>query len=78
MQVEIRGSVISTPLAVNAMKPSIPLDFAKSGLQKPESFESEPKVVLEAAVNGEAFAQSGLSLSSTLADEEKIEINSVV
>jgi len=50
----------------------------KNGVQKPESFDGEGADVLETSIGGGTAEQSGEALLTTLTNEEKIEVNSVV
>ena len=76
--VSIRGSVI-VPVTAGTMSLTRPLRFAASkGRQKPESFAGGPSDVLEQSLNGGAYEQVGLTLSSTQTSEEKLEVNPVV
>jgi hypothetical protein len=51
---------------------------ASKGKQKPEAFVGEPKDILEESLNGGAFEQAGLTLTTIQTDEEAVEVNSVV
>lgn len=76
--IELKGSVISHELTVNAKKLASVVKFLETkGRQKPESFEGVPKDVLEMDSNGGPFAQSGLNWETTQTNEEAIEINTV-
>ncbi|HXR28215.1 MAG TPA: hypothetical protein VN772_01460 [Solirubrobacteraceae bacterium] len=76
--VSLRGSVIA-PVKTNRMALSSPLKFAATkGKQKPEGFAGEPKDVLEASFGGMAFEQAGLTLATTQAGEEQLEINATI
>jgi hypothetical protein len=79
LPITMRGSLISSPLIKNKMLVPAPVNFiAKSGKQKPERFEGEPRDVLESNTNGGPFEQAGLTLHMTQTNEEAIEVNSVV
>jgi hypothetical protein len=74
----IRGGVI-VPATRNIMQTSTKFVFvASKGKQTPESFESQPKNVLEASFALSPFEQVGLTLEVTLANQERVEMNSVV
>jgi len=74
----VRGSVI-VPVPRNAMRLTSNLVYAQSkGKQSPESFEGEPKDILEASFSAEPFEQTGLKLTTIQTNEEKVEVNSVV
>jgi len=73
----IRGSVIG-PTTANAMSLSPARNYrATSGKQKPERFEGEPRDVLEESFLEGNFERAGLTMDTTQANEERIEINSV-
>jgi hypothetical protein len=74
----VDGSVI-VPVTARAMKLTSTLKFAeKSGKQKPEAFEGAEKDVFSVSVNGGPFKQGALGAILVQANEEKVEINSVV
>jgi hypothetical protein len=76
--VSVQGSVL-TPVKTNKMLLTATLKYAATtGKQKPEKFEGLPKDVLETSFGEAAFEQSGLKLTTVQANEEKIEINTVV
>lgn len=50
----------------------------RKGEQKPEKFEGQPTDVLESTIDGFFHVQSGEELLTTLKNEEKVEVNSVV
>lgn len=73
-----RGSII---VALKANKNALTqtLKFTeKTGKQKPEAFEGQAKDVIESSLGEAAFEQSGWSLTSTMTNAEKVEVNSVV
>lgn len=77
-QATLRGSVI-VPVPANRMLLASTLRFvALHGRQVPERFVNESADVLEASFGGEAFEQTGLTLTVTRSNEEPLEINSVV
>jgi hypothetical protein len=77
-QLAVRGSVI-VPVPRNSMRLTATLSYvASKGKQKPERFAGEPKDVLEASLNLEPFEAMGLTLKTTQANEERVEVNSVV
>jgi hypothetical protein len=51
---------------------------ARRGKQKPESFESQSKSILEASFGLSPFEQVGLASQLTQTDQEGVEVNSVV
>jgi hypothetical protein len=78
LPIELKGSIISAPLAVNAMKTTSAMKFLeKKGKQSAESFEGLPKDVLEANTNGGPFEQTVLFWETAQTNEEAIEINTV-
>jgi hypothetical protein len=63
--VTVRGSVVASTTANGTTKPT--LKFAASkGKQSPQRFEGQPVDILEASVNGGAYAKVGLVMSGTL------------
>jgi hypothetical protein len=73
----VRGSVL-LPVFANKMESTSKFKYlAIKGKQKPERFLGGPLDVLEASINGGAYAQTGLTSKITQSDEEKVEINSV-
>jgi len=78
--VVLNGSVIAAVTPVNdgtAAKYEIKFKMSK-GKQSPEQFEGESPDVLSMSVSGGAFEQAGLTFDSTQANEEAVEINTVV
>jgi hypothetical protein len=76
--VVVQGSVLN-PVKSNKMLLTATLkSVASGGKQKPEKFEGMPKDVLEVSFGEAAFEQSALKLTTIQANEEKIEINTVV
>jgi hypothetical protein len=74
----VHGSVI-VPVSRDAMKLTASLTFTEGlGKQKPESFEGQPRDVLEAVFGEAPASQTGLKLTSVQTNEELIEVNSVV
>ena len=49
---------------------------ASKGRQKPESFVGGPKAILEESINGESFAQAGLSVLTHSENKETAEVSS--
>jgi hypothetical protein len=75
--VDVRGSII-VPVASNKMALTQAQVYkARKGRQAQEQFEGQPTDVLEASLAGGAFEQSGLTMTTTQASEEAVEINSV-
>jgi hypothetical protein len=78
LTVAVRGSVI-VPITADKMLLTGTLKYvAKGGRQEVEHFEGEANDVLEASFRGGAFEQSGQTISTTLTDEEKLELNAVI
>jgi hypothetical protein len=78
MEVSIDGSV-SVPVSVNRMALTQALKYTRSkAVQKPVRFEGGSEDVLQARLGTGSFEQTGLTLTSTLTNEEKVEINSVM
>jgi hypothetical protein len=76
--VSVQGSVLN-PVKTNKMLLMATVKYAATaGKQKPDKFEGLPKDVLETSFGEAAFEQSGLKLTEIQANEEKIEINTVV
>jgi FG-GAP repeat len=76
--VSVQGSVI-VPVTANKMLLTVTVKAAATkGKQKPENFVGGPKDTLEESVNGGSFEQTGLTLTTTQTNEEKVEVNSVV
>jgi hypothetical protein len=74
----VQGSVI-VPVKTDKMLLSVKLKASASkGKQKPESFVGDPQDILEESLNEAAFEQVGLTLATTLTNEEAVEVNSVV
>jgi hypothetical protein len=72
----VQGSVI-VPIKANKMSSTATLKFkASKGKQKPESFETGPKDVLEESVNGGALERTGLSATITQTNGAQVEVNS--
>jgi alpha-tubulin suppressor-like RCC1 family protein len=75
----VRGAVIAAATPVNNMSSTFTLKFKQSkGKQSPEAFEGEPTAVLEVSIGGGLFVQAGLATEVGLANEEELEMNTVV
>jgi Tol biopolymer transport system component len=75
--VSIDGSVI-VQLSVNKMVLTQTLKYSQSkAVQKPTKFEGATEDVLDTRLGTGVFEQTGLTLTSTLTNEEDIEINSI-
>jgi hypothetical protein len=78
LTVAVRGSVI-VPITPDKMVLTTILKYVQNGgRQEVEHFEGEPNDILEASFRGGAFEQSGQTISTTLSNEEKLELNAVV
>ncbi len=76
--VVILGSVIAN-LETDEMLKAAPWTFSQSGgKQKPEHFQSGPTSVLEMSLAGATAEQTGLALTITQTNEEKVEVNASV
>jgi hypothetical protein len=74
----VRGGVI-VPVPKNAMRLSTSLSYAqRKGQQKPESFASQPKSILEVSFGPSPFEHMGLTMKLTQTNLERVETNSVV
>jgi hypothetical protein len=74
----IRGAVI-VPVTSKIMQKTTRLSFsARKGKQKPESFQSQPKNILEASFGLSPVEQLGLTLTMNQTSQERVEVNSVV
>lgn len=77
--VVIKGAVIAPITTVNKMSSTFKLKYkATAGKQSPEHFEGESNAVLSMSINGGASEQAGLTLESTVTNEEEVELNTVV
>ncbi len=78
LTVAVRGSVL-VPITSDKMEESGTLKYvATGGRQEVEHFEGEPNDILEASFRGGAFEQSGQTITTTLTNQEKLELNAVV
>ena len=74
-QVLVRGSVIAPITPIDRMSPTASLRYtAARGQQRPEALEGAQADVLLTSLAGGAFEQSGLTATSTITDEEPVEI----
>ena len=73
----IRGAVI-VAVTSNIMQKVTKLSYsARKGKQKPESFESQPKNILEASFGLGPVEQLGLTVTISQTSQERVEVNSV-
>jgi hypothetical protein len=78
LSVVVTGSVIHQ-VTTNKMQLEEDEKYVqRKGEQKPEKFEGEPTDVLESTIDGIFHEQSGEELLTTLVNEEKVEVNTVV
>lgn len=76
--IAVQGSVI-VPIKSDKMLLSGTLKYkATKGKQQVEKFEGGPTDVLETTYKGGPFEQSGQTITTTLTNEEKLELNAVV
>ncbi len=78
LTVAVRGSVI-VPIKSDKMLLSGPLKYkATKGKQQVEHFEGMPNDILESTFKGLPYEQAGQTITTTLTNEEKLELNAVV
>jgi hypothetical protein len=81
LTVAVKGSIL-VPVKPNKMSETVPLKYkASHGFQKPEAYEEGGKKVpafLLSNFAGKGFAQAGQNIVSTVKNEEKLELNSVI
>jgi hypothetical protein len=81
LTVEVRGSIL-VPMTVNKMGMTFKLKYKqKRGFQEVEDYEEGGKLyqdILEANFEGQGWAQSGQSITSTVKNEEELELNTYV
>jgi hypothetical protein len=73
--VKVRGSVLVKVAAGKTISTGTVKFAATAGKQKPPQLEGGAKNVLEASFEEGLFEQTGLTLTTIQANEEKIEIN---
>ncbi|HTR89128.1 MAG TPA: IPT/TIG domain-containing protein, partial [Solirubrobacteraceae bacterium] len=74
----VKGSVIVS-VSSNEMETAPTLKYSASGgKQSIENLEGEPTDVLETSLNGAAFEQTGLTVTTTQTNEEAVEVNTTV
>jgi hypothetical protein len=77
LTVAVRGSVL-VPITSDKMEQTGTLKYVStSGHQEVEHFEGEPNDILEASFRGGAYEQSGQTITTTLTNEEALELNAV-
>jgi hypothetical protein len=81
ISVEVRGSVL-VPIQANKMSTTVKLKYKqKNGFQEIKDYEEGGKLVediLEANFEGKGWAKSGQTITSTVKNEESLELNTYV
>lgn len=81
LTVAVRGSIL-VPVKADKMSETVVLKYVgKKGIQKVQDYEedgSKVKDVLEANFAGTGFVQASQTISSTVTNEEKLELNAYV
>ena len=81
LTVAVKGAIL-VPIKTNTMSETVPLKYkAKHGFQTPEYYEEGGKkvrAVLLSNFGGKGFAQAGQNIVSTVKNEEKLEVNTIV
>jgi hypothetical protein len=81
LTVAVKGAIL-VPIKTNTMSETVALKYkAKHGFQTPEFYEEGGKkvrAVLLSNFAGKGFAQAGQNIVSTVKNEEKLELNTVV
>lgn len=81
LTVAVKGAIL-VPVKPNKMSETVTLKYkAKHGFQTPEYYEEGGKkvrAVLLSNFAGKGFAQAGQNITSTVKNEEKLELNTVV
>lgn len=81
LTVEVRGSIL-VPVQANKMSSTFKLKYKqKNGFQEVKFFEEGGKLtedVLEANFEGKGWAKAGQSITSTVQNEEQLELNTYV
>ena len=78
LTVAVKGSVL-VPITSDKMEQSGTLKYvATRGHQQVEHFEGEPNDILEAKFTDRGMEQAGQTITTTLTNEEKLELNAVV
>jgi hypothetical protein len=81
LTVAVKGAIL-VPVKTNTMSATVSLKYkAKHGFQTPEFFEEggkKVKAVLESNFGGKGFAQAGQTITSTVTNEEKLELNTTI
>ena len=82
LTVAVRGSILA-PVKSDKMSLTVPLKYkAKRGVQSPTEYETaggaKVKDVLEANFSEQGWLQAGQTITSTVTNEEKLELNAYV
>lgn len=81
LTVAVKGSIL-VPIKTNKMSETVPLKYkASHGFQKPEAYEEGGKKITDILLSnfsGKGFAQAGQNIVSTVKNEEKLELNTVI
>jgi hypothetical protein len=81
LTVAVKGAIL-VPIKTNKMSTTVPLKYkAKHGFQSPEFYEEggkKIKAILQSNFAGKGFAQAGQNITSTVTNEEALELNSVI
>jgi hypothetical protein len=81
LTVAVKGSIL-VPVKTNKMSETVTLKYkAKHGFQQPEAYEEGGKkvqAILLSNFAGKGFAQAGQNITSTVKNEEKLELNSEI
>jgi hypothetical protein len=81
LTVAVKGAIL-VPIKPDKMSETVPLKFkAKHGFQAVEYYEEggkKIKAVLLSNFAGQGFAQAGQNITSTVKNEEKLELNTIV
>jgi hypothetical protein len=81
LTVAVRGSIL-VPVTADKMSSTVTLKYVgKKGIQKVQDYEeggSKIKDVLEANFAGSGFVQASQTITSTVTNEEKLELNAYV
>jgi hypothetical protein len=81
LTVAVKGSIL-VPIKTNKMSETVSLKYkAKHGFQQPEAYEEGGKKVTDILLSNfskKGFAQAGQNITSTVKNEEKLELNTEV
>jgi len=81
LTVAVKGSIL-VPVKTNKMSETVVLKYkATHGFQKPEAYEEGGKKITDILLSnfaGKGFAQAGQNITSTVKNEEKLELNTEI